>query len=317
MIFKVALLFYLTDKRYTYDINGLRKTKKYGNTTYKYYYSGDKLLVEDTNNYSNRFLYDEKGQLYGFIQNGNKYFYVRDIMNNILGISSQSGELVVKYNYDAYGKLLSTIGTLASTVGVQNPFLYKGYIYDRETELYYCKSRYYNPNIGRWISPDAIEYLNPTSINGLNLYCYCNNNPIMYADFDGLTPEWISITGPSIESILNLFELLLNTVLMPKEISLSSAKILARKSGHLYSARELIKGREDDIARTLKLSKSISKVANIIGGTLFAIDIVSSWYNNYNSGSESWVTDSIVDNAIDGAIFLISFIPGWGWIASL
>ena len=109
-------------------------------------------------------------------------------MNNILGISSQTGELVVKYSYDAYGKLLSTTGTLASTVGVQNPFLYKGYMYDRETGLYYCKSRYYNPNIGRWISPDAIEYLNPTSINGLNLYCYCNNNPIMYVDSDGNIP---------------------------------------------------------------------------------------------------------------------------------
>ena len=59
-----------------------------------------------------------------------------------------------------------------------------------ETSLYYCNSRYYSPELCRWISPDSIEYLDPESINGLNLYCYCMNNPIMYADPSGHSPEW-------------------------------------------------------------------------------------------------------------------------------
>ena len=46
-------------------------------------------------------------------------------------------------------------------------------------------SRYYNPEWCRWISPDDIEYLDPELVNGLNLYCYCLNNPIMYADPSG------------------------------------------------------------------------------------------------------------------------------------
>ena len=54
-----------------------------------------------------------------------------------------------------------------------------------ETQLFYCNSRYYSPELCRWISPDSIEYLDPESINGLNLYCYCMNNPIMYADPSG------------------------------------------------------------------------------------------------------------------------------------
>ena len=50
--------------------------------------------------------------------------------------------------------------------------------------------RYYNPEWGRWIQPDDIEYLDPTSINGLNLYAYCNNDPVNMYDPDGHMPQW-------------------------------------------------------------------------------------------------------------------------------
>lgn len=62
---------------------------------------------------------------------------------------------------------------------------YPFYIYDVETDIYYCNSRYYSPKLCKWISPDTIEYLNSESINELNLYVYCYNNPIMYADSGG------------------------------------------------------------------------------------------------------------------------------------
>ena len=61
--------------------------------------------------------------------------------------------------------------------------------------MYYCKTRYYSPVLCRFISPDSIEYLDPQSINGLNLYCYCMKNPIMYADPSGHMPEWLSDVG--------------------------------------------------------------------------------------------------------------------------
>jgi RHS repeat-associated protein len=54
--------------------------------------------------------------------------------------------------------------------------LYKGYYYDFETLMYYCKSRYYIPLWSRWLNADDISYLDPSSINGLNLYAYCGNN---------------------------------------------------------------------------------------------------------------------------------------------
>ena len=60
-----------------------------------------------------------------------------------------------------------------------------------ETELYYCNTRYYSLEIGRWISIDDVDYLDPESISGLNLYCYCMNDPVNYSDGSGHSPEWL------------------------------------------------------------------------------------------------------------------------------
>ena len=51
--------------------------------------------------------------------------------------------------------------------------------------MYYCNSRYYDPQMGRWLNSDDISYLDPVTLNGLNLYAYCGNNPVMYFDPTG------------------------------------------------------------------------------------------------------------------------------------
>ncbi|MDE5868415.1 MAG: hypothetical protein K2H02_05670, partial [Anaeroplasmataceae bacterium] len=61
-----------------------------------------------------------------------------------------------------------------------NPIRYRSYYYDIETKLYYLQTRYYNPEIGAFISPDSTDYLDVETISGLNLYTYCYNNPVMY-----------------------------------------------------------------------------------------------------------------------------------------
>ena len=69
------------------------------------------------------------------------------------------------------------------------PFRYRGYYYDTETELYYLQTRYYDPETGRFLSADGISYLNAKISNGLNLYAYCRNNPVIYIDDNGRKPE--------------------------------------------------------------------------------------------------------------------------------
>lgn len=54
-----------------------------------------------------------------------------------------------------------------------------------ETNFYYLNSRYYHSEIHRFISPGSFEYIDETDFSGLNLYCYCLNNPVMYADPSG------------------------------------------------------------------------------------------------------------------------------------
>ena|GEM_PF-1959040 len=92
-----------------------------------------------------------------------------------------------RYTYDSWGKLISTTGSLASTVGVKNPYRYRGYRYDTETGLYYLQSRYYNPEWGRFINADGI--IGQTGeLLGHNLFTYAKNNTANMSDPSGFRP---------------------------------------------------------------------------------------------------------------------------------
>jgi len=93
-----------------------------------------------------------------------------------------------------WGKLVSTAGTLASTLGVNNPYRYRSYRYDTETGLYYLQSRYYNPDMGRFINADSAGVLGMVQGQLLtaNLFSYCGNNPVMNSDPSG---QWNWVTS--------------------------------------------------------------------------------------------------------------------------
>lgn len=91
---------------------------------------------------------------------------------------------MVSYTYDAWGKVLSVTGTLASTVGQINPFRYREYYFDTETGLYYLNSRYYDPEVVRFINADGYVFTGQ-GILGNNMYAYCANNPVNRKDIYG------------------------------------------------------------------------------------------------------------------------------------
>lgn len=110
-------------------------------------------------------------------------------INDIMGILDAAGNLVVQYKYDTFGKIQNISGQLSTTIGVINPYRYRSYRYDSETQLYYLNSRYYSPILGRFISPDFIDFLGEDGSLSYNLYTYCNNDFINLSDPMGNVPS--------------------------------------------------------------------------------------------------------------------------------
>ena len=169
---------------FTYDSEGLRLTKKVGSTTYNYSYAGGKLLRQTGGGNTLDFFYDSAGLPYALKYNGTLYYYITNLQGDVLHIVNTSGTPVVSYTYDPYGKPLTTTGTEATTLGAHNPLRYRGYVYDTETGLYYLQSRYYDPEIGRFINADGLISINTSPVCN-NLFVYCCNNPILYIDETG------------------------------------------------------------------------------------------------------------------------------------
>ena len=118
--------------------------------------------------------------------NGVLYSYIRNLQGDIVGIVDASGNLVVEYKYDAWGRKVSISGSLSGGLGALNLFRYRGYIYDEETNLYYVSNRYLIPEIGRFLLPDSCNNLGlNTDFSTLNLYTYCGNNSVAHQDQNG------------------------------------------------------------------------------------------------------------------------------------
>ena len=173
---------------YTYDANGIRlsKTDTVKQVTTKFFISGTKILGMTIGTNKLRFRYGVNG-IQGFSYNGQEYIYRKNIQGDITHIFKLTNgvlALAAEYKYDAWGKCVVT-EVDNSGIGDINPIRYRGYYYDKETALYYLNARYYDPEVGRFISADSTQYLEPNTVNGLNLYAYCGNNPVINVDPSG------------------------------------------------------------------------------------------------------------------------------------
>ena len=188
-----------TATSFTYDGYGQRITKRYifnsntptigdalptYNTTYKYDDLGRLVYEYCTETYKSTgaihshelvYLYDESGVIgvmYSYDgETAQAYYYQRNLQGDVIAILNGSGSKVAEYAYDAWGNC-NIVSFANANLASYNPIRYRGYYYDRETRLYYLNARYYSPEWRRFISPDDTSYLDPESVNGLNLYAY-------------------------------------------------------------------------------------------------------------------------------------------------
>ena len=173
---------------FTYDSEGIRTSKSDGTNTTKYLLNGTQILAQKTGSTILSFFYDQQGNRVGMADGSNNfYYYLYNIHGDVVALADAStGKLAATYTYDAWGKCTVTNAS-GYTIGTQNPFRYRGYYYDTETGLYYLNSRYYDPEVGRFINADATEILEENQDHVLqhNLFAYCLNNPVNMSDQNG------------------------------------------------------------------------------------------------------------------------------------
>ena len=186
---------------YAYDENGIRTQKAVNGTVTNYNYHGSALISQVTGNDTLLFSYDANGNAAAVNYNGTYYYYVRNGQNDVIRLIDGDNNTVVEYAYDSWGRQISCTGSLASTLGNLNPFRYRGYVYDAETGLYYVTSRYYDPEIGRWINADNQIAGVGGEVLGYNMFAYCMNNPVNMSDPSGNWPKWATKLVAAVEVV--------------------------------------------------------------------------------------------------------------------
>ena len=217
---------------FTYAYDGSRlsktvgKTKKDPGTTTEYILNGSTILAQNTTYPSGEketlnFYYSSDGKLLeiGNLKNPSNddtkpkdikethYSVIRNAMGDVCALYTADGTLVGTYEYDPYGKLLSETSNHSysdpDNILHKNPFRYRGYYYDQETKWYYLQSRYYDPQVKRFINADSTDLLTSdcADLMQYNLFMYCNGDPVNGDDPSGhfvitttiITAEIISV----------------------------------------------------------------------------------------------------------------------------
>ena len=232
---------------------------------------------------------DERSVAVIKVPNGGK----EDVQGNIIALLDANGKVVVEYVYDAWGNyaVLDANGndlTDSSHIGNRNPFRYRGYFYDVETGLYYLQTRYYDPEIGRFLNMDDISYADPEQFHGLNLYAYCGNDPVNKIDIYGN----ISIKIGRWATALEYFS----------SISLGVLGGIAKNANRI------------DLFNNLsKLALKSSKFIQGIGVVSIAIDSIISFTSSVQNGTSTAraISDTVTDIAIDlGTMAVSSVLAG-------
>ena len=169
--------------------------------------NGGRIVAEEWGDNYLIYLYDESGSPVGMCYRKSsdfetaftRYFFEKDLFGNIVAIYNEAGTKVANYCYDAWGNC--TVLANTNGIGTMNPFRYRGYYLDTETNLYYLQSRYYDSYVGRFINADDVSTVTASmdALTDKNLFSYCDNNPVMRTDEDG--EFWNIIIGAAVGAV--------------------------------------------------------------------------------------------------------------------
>ena len=153
------------------------------------------------------YLYDTLGNLsairYADGTVDHLYYAVCNSRGDVEAFYNGSGTLRARYIYDSWGNVIKAVDgngkeiTDKNSVAYINPIRYRGYYFDSETGLYYLNSRYYDPQVGRFINADGLVSTGQ-GVLGNNMFAYCNNNPVNNVDPTGQLPQFLKDIGNAI-----------------------------------------------------------------------------------------------------------------------
>ncbi len=276
--------------QYSYDHAGHRIRKVVDGAVTQMRYAGDLLVSERTGSEKTLwYRYDSSGNVIALTYESEIYMYLRNAQNDIIGLLDKDGKVVVRYTYDSWGQVVKIEGTLKDKVGARNPFRYKGYYYDVETGLYYCRSRYYDPAIRRFISADDTQVLrdNLDMLGEKNLYAYCDDNPITRVDGDGQC--WNIVVGAVIGAAMNVL----------------AGGVAAAVTGQEYTVTDMIvAGFAGAVAGGLGSVKKLAvlKIVGAIGGGV--ISAVYAGLYSYKRGDSVLATVGNASTAFLTTVFI-------------
>ena len=191
-----------TNISYTYDMAGVRSSKTVGSTKYDFTTLSGLVTRQTGGGKTIDFVYDENNQPLAMKYNNTLYYYVLNAQGDVVRIVNSSRSVVASYTYDPWGKIISSSGTLADI----NPLRYRGYYYDTETGFYYLQSRYYDPEIGRFINADSYASTDATGLLSTNMFAYCENDPVNKSDPTGeVAPILVAMAGGAMVGLAEQF----------------------------------------------------------------------------------------------------------------
>lgn len=253
--------------------------------TTRQYLEGDKIIAEEILNASGSvahtkyYIYDQTG-IAGMVYDGESYYFGKNIFGDVTTIYDCYGNWEAGYEYDLWGNITSGG---SSGIAKENPFRYRGYYYDSETGFYYLQSRYYDPEICRFINADNLELLSTLSgtPGQLNLYAYCNNNPVMYSDPSGCFWDYVFDLGFLIWDIVDIWKNpgnWANWVALGVDVVFAVVPFITSGAGKVIKVANV----SDDIMDVKKVT-IIGETMNRVKDTALLIGHLDDLYGGFNA----------------------------------